>query len=556
MQMQRRRTVKQGSSLNSNSAQTAHRTRPVHPHPSKRNRRAMPSPLSPPARSPRRPGRLRARSLLFAFAGASGHLAGAFQFHRGGSLVVGIGGVGGPPPLRPKPAAANANARPSFGPIRVPTPAYATSPNGGASDEAPSNNSRIGPALSFAAATAAAYACVSVVGGALFRGSAKAVAATASKAAKAAPEAVLPPVALPTVRTLAVACLLPTLLGYYKSEYGVSYGYGTAVAAASYLVLSSLAAAAGLPLFPALLPALRDSVTLARPLTRTSLSFHLAGVKASLQTTVRNLGTLLPASLPAFHATSVLFYGLRLDAFLLYRELFLPRFRAMRERIERRAQRQGGRFSRTPFLISCAFLYLCMACPLLVTARTCGGVGMGTEWGSMWKAMRPSDGPVPILEQSVRLSVILALAGFLLGALGDLNKTIGKALGGEDALVTWGVFRFLRHPNYTGEAIGWTASCLAGFLAVAREAARVGWAGGGRELWKGMAPYLAMSAMGAVGISFVLATATTGLEYRQKEKYGDTDQYKKWVKRSWVGFKMDPAQKDSGSGESVGESDK
>ena len=42
------------------------------------------------------------------------------------------------------------------------------------------------------------------------------------------------PAALPT---LAAACAVPTCLGFYKREYGVSYGYGLSIAAAAGLVL-------------------------------------------------------------------------------------------------------------------------------------------------------------------------------------------------------------------------------------------------------------------------------------------------------------------------------
>ena len=49
--------------------------------------------------------------------------------------------------------------------------------------------------------------------------------------------------------------------------------------------------------------------------------------------------------------------------------------------------------------------------------------------------------------------------------------------------------------------------------------------------------------IGTVGISFVLGTATAGLEFRQQEKYGDSEEYKQWVKKSWVGFKMGKQKK-------------
>ena len=360
--------------------------------------------------------------------------------------------------------------------------------------------------------------------------SSSAVAHAAKKvAATAASDATLSLV-LPTIPRLFLVCLVPTLLGYYKSEYGVSYGYGTAMAASSYLILSSIATAAGLPL----LPGMKESLSFT--------SFQTAGILSSLSTTLTNLQSLLPNSLPAFHAFALFFYGTRLDLFLFYREVFLARFRAMRERIEERAKKQGGRLARTPFLVSCAFLYFCMMSPLLITSQLCDGMGMVCT-GPCGKSL------ASILESCLRVSVFGSLFGFLLGAFGDLNKTIGKAIQGEDALITGGIFRFFRHPNYTGEVIGWTSSCIAGFLAVAWKTASSS-DGGALALWKKMAPFLLSSVMGAVGITFVLATATTGLEFRQKEKYGDTDEYKEWVKKSWKGIMMAPKESESSDDES------
>lgn len=335
---------------------------------------------------------------------------------------------------------------------------------------------------------------------------------------------------LPTIARLATVCLLPTLLGYYKSEYGVSYGYGTAMAASSYLILASIANAANLPL----LPGLKDCISLS------ASSFQRpAGILSSLQTTIQNLKVLLPNSLSACHAAILLFYGLRLDIFLLYREVFIVRFRVMRERIEDRAKKQGNRLKRTPFLLSCAFLYFCMMSPLLITSQVCNDMSMILQPSPLGLGGGGGISIISILKLLLRSSIVMTLLGFLLGASGDLNKTVGKAWQGEDALVSGGIFRFFRHPNYTGEVIGWVSSCLAGFLAVLWKTVSISAvAGSNVALWKSMSPYLLTSLMGAIGISFVLVTATTGLEFRQKEKYGDTEEYKKWIKKSWVGFKM------------------
>ena len=345
---------------------------------------------------------------------------------------------------------------------------------------------------------------------------------------------------LPTITRLALVCLLPTLLGYYKSEYGVSYGYGTAMAASSYLILASIANGANLPLLPGLKDCILSSFV--------SSSFQQpARILSSLQTTIQNVKLLLPTSLSACHAAILLFYGLRLDIFLLYREVFIVRFRVMRERIEDRAKKQGNRLKRTPFLLSCAFLYFCMMSPLLITSQVCNDISMTqpvTAVGGTSLLGLVAGGSISltsILELLLRSSIVMTLLGFLLGALGDLNKTVGKAWQGEDALITGGIFHFFRHPNYTGEVIGWVSSCLAGFLAVLWKTVSISsLAVGGSNvaLWKSMSPYLLTSLMGAIGISFVLVTATTGLEFRQKEKYGDSEEYKMWVKKSWVGFKM------------------
>lgn len=288
------------------------------------------------------------------------------------------------------------------------------------------------------------------------------------------------------------------------------------MAASSYLVLSSLATGAGLKLFPStvtpatILPALKGFGS-----TLKSLSNTLAGM----------------------HALALFFYGTRLDLFLLYRETCLPRFRVMRERIEDRAKKQGSRLKRTPFILSCAFLYFCMMVPVLVTSQLCGEIGMG---GVMFDGLQ--IGIVPWLEQILRVLVGLTFSGFLLGAIGDMNKSFSKLLRGEDALITGGVFRFFRHPNYTGEVIGWVSSCLAAFTAVAWKAAN----GDGVGVLKNMLPFLGMSVLGAIGITFVLGTATAGLEFRQNEKYGDTKEYQEWVKRSWVGFTLGQRKQSDG----------
>ena len=295
---------------------------------------------------------------------------------------------------------------------------------------------------------------------------------TALSAAPIATAAAASLVALPPLQAVALACLIPTSLGFYKYEYGVSYGYGLSVATVAGLVLQSL-----------------------------RLVDHSTTCWAQ------------------WHAIALVAYGLRLSLFLLYRECRLPRFRAQRERIEqaRGTKKQPSQLkltnrivARTPLVLGCAALYAGMAAPLWVTAQS---MAVTTSTAS-------TCGVVAALG---KVSVACTWIGFLVAAWGDLQKTYVKAKKGENTLVKGGVFAWLRHPNYTGEAFGWTASFMASVMAAVSS-------------WdsKFIGP-LAASFLGWVGIVGVLAMATTGLEKRQREKYETNPDYEKWIRRSWAG---------------------
>ena len=151
------------------------------------------------------------------------------------------------------------------------------------------------------------------------------------------------------------------------------------------------------------------------------------------------------------------------------------------------------------------------------------------------------------------LAALLALMylGFGVAALGDLTKTWVKARKGEDALVTSGVFRWLRHPNYTGEACLWSANAAAAVTVLA----------GAQLTLFAKARWLVAALTGAAGIGFVLMGAAGSLEAKQAERYADDPLYKAWVAGSWGGPKIAKkappaaAEGDKGSSEAAGASE-
>ncbi|KAK3282746.1 hypothetical protein CYMTET_9526 [Cymbomonas tetramitiformis] len=263
--------------------------------------------------------------------------------------------------------------------------------------------------------------------------------------------------ALPSSAMYTALCVLPTCLGFWKSEYGVSYAYGV-----------SLALVASHALF---------------------------------------IGEPLTSTVAVAHATLLLCYGVRLCLFLLYRELTIPYFREFKEKIEERAKARGSRLSRTPFVLGCSFLYAGLAAPMILTA---------------------SADPSPITCYLLGV----AFVGWALAAVGDAQKTIFKARLGEGTLVTNGLFAFLRHPNYTGEMLMWTANLLAGALNVARPSALA--------LLPSRASLLTLALLGWAGITFVLMQAGRNLQARQEARYTGVVEYEEWKAASWGGITLPP----------------
>ena len=106
------------------------------------------------------------------------------------------------------------------------------------------------------------------------------------------------------------------------------------------------------------------------------------------------------------------------------------------------------------------------------------------------------------------------------------------------------IFKYLRHPNYLGEMIGWSANTMCGLIAGTAVLVHLAKAGG--IMYSAMtvsilAPMLG-SILGWIGIMFVLLNATTNLEKNQQERYctnnnnNNSEKYRSWIQSSWKGL--------------------
>ena len=266
---------------------------------------------------------------------------------------------------------------------------------------------------------------------------------------------------LPSATAVIAATFLPSSLGFIQREYGVSYGYGLSMFSMALLV------ARNQPQF---------------------WSWHML-----------------------LHAI----YGLRLATFLFVRQVTVPYFQELKDRIEDKGPRRWS-MARLSFIVQCAILYGCMSSPLFLSALTSDSIPKSTLW----------------FRQTC---LAVSTFGLLLQVIGDTHKYISKTFSDGDGnrLITTGVFQWFRHPNYTGEMILWGGSTLAGltgsFLTLARSSTTTTSVSTTTLVMLSLA-----SLLGYAGIFFVLRLAGRNLEKRHLEKYGSRRDYKQW--KAWKGI--------------------
>ena len=257
-------------------------------------------------------------------------------------------------------------------------------------------------------------------------------------------------------QTVSLFCLLPASLGFWKREYGTGYGVALATAWTAATVLPSVK------------------------------------------------GT--PA---VWHAAALLFYGVRLSVFLLFRECTSRKIRRRIRLFERAAfRKQKNRLQRMPFILATSCLYGCLVAPLFLSAQV---VGVTHDYA----------------VRMCRALIGMTWFGFLLAAAADTYKTVVKINKGEDHLVRGFVFQYFQCPSYLGELMAWTCSFAAGLVAVAAQPLP--------SLLADKLKLLGLVLAGFAGIVAVEAISdfsTTQLQKTQRKTYGGTEEYEDWIQKS------------------------
>jgi steroid 5-alpha reductase family enzyme len=197
------------------------------------------------------------------------------------------------------------------------------------------------------------------------------------------------------------------------------------------------------------------------------------------------------------HAAFLAVYGLRLGIYLVVRER-RSSYAAEAEDVEERGSGVGpGR--RILIWLGVSILYVAMTTPA---------------------TFHLALGPVPAAVLPLAGLAIMG-SGLLIEALADVQKSAFKKAHPKDFCNT-GLYRFMRCPNYFGEILVWTGSLVAGMWAL--------------QPWWAWIPAL----FGYVCIFLIMMGSTKRLEFKQDERYGDREDYQRFVKTVPVLFPFVP----------------
>ena len=184
----------------------------------------------------------------------------------------------------------------------------------------------------------------------------------------------------------------------------------------------------------------------------------------------------------------LLIYGLRLSGYLLIREIRSLAYRKVLSPELARSRRMpiGPKLA---IWVSCALLYTLEIIPLY---------------------FRLQNGARP--DAMLYVGLVVMLCGVTLETCADLQKSAAKKRA-PYALVSTGLFGFVRCPNYLGELIFWLGMLLQGSTALR-----------GFGQW-------ALALLGYALLIYIMFSGARRLEIRQNKNYGADPKYREYVRR-------------------------
>ncbi|MCQ2819928.1 MAG: DUF1295 domain-containing protein [archaeon] len=186
----------------------------------------------------------------------------------------------------------------------------------------------------------------------------------------------------------------------------------------------------------------------------------------------------------------LIIYGFRLSGYLLIRELRSNYKSEMGKDITDGSQVKM--FAKCMIWTSCAILYVLMVSPVFFRLANKDGSDIITYIG-----------------------VITTFGGIVLESAADVQKYIAKK-SQPKKIVTTGLFKIVRCPNYLGECICWTGIFISGFSSL-------------NGTWQWISAFL-----GWVLIVWIMFGGCRRLEIRQNKRYKDDKDYQIYYKTTPV----------------------
>jgi len=197
-----------------------------------------------------------------------------------------------------------------------------------------------------------------------------------------------------------------------------------------------------------------------------------------------------------FQSALLFLYGVRLGFYLIHREL-QPAFQKTREDVKQRSAGVGIGL-RIVIWVSVSTLYVLMFSPCLFGLASLSAARFARIAG-----------------------IVIMAAGLGLEALADRQKSVFKSRHpGEFCNV--GLYRWVRCPNYLGEIVFWVGNWVAGI-----------------PFYTSALRWVAAS-IGLVCIILIMMGSTKRLEKGQGERYGDSKEYREYIRTVPVLFPFIP----------------